>query len=136
MARVFVHNLFALRKQCKPMSFRDSPRERNGILSRKVVWIGCAVIALSIVLYLAGFAPESREEPEDYGGFRSGITYAMNTVIEQKWYGESADTVYTGMETKIREIESVLSLHLSQSEIAAINENAGRSARGGFPAHL
>ena len=125
MARVFVHNLFALRKQCKPMSFRDSPRERNGILSRKVVWIGCAVIALSIVLYLAGFAPESREEPEDYGGFRSGITYAMNTVIEQKWYGESADTVYTGMETKIREIESVLSLHLSQSEIAAINENAG-----------
>ena len=94
-------------------------------MSRKVVWIGCAVIALSIVLYLAGFAPESREEPEDYGGFRSGITYAMNTVIEQKWYGESADTVYTGMETKIREIESVLSLHLSQSEIAAINENAG-----------
>ena len=82
MARVFVHNLFALRKQCKPMSFRDSPRERNGILSRKVVWIGCAVIALSIVLYLAGFAPESREEPEDYGGFRSGITYAMNTVID------------------------------------------------------
>lgn len=94
-------------------------------MSRKVVWIGCAVIALSIVLHLAGFAPESREEPEDYGGFRSGITYAMNTVIEQKWYGESADTVYTGMETKIREIESVLSLHLSQSEIAAINENAG-----------
>ena len=94
-------------------------------MSRKVVWIGCAVIALSIVLYLAGFAPESREESEDYGGFRSGITYAMNTVIEQKWYGESADTVYTGMETKIREIESVLSLHLSQSEIAAINENAG-----------
>lgn len=94
-------------------------------MSRKVVWIGCAVIALSIVLYLAGFAPESREEPEDYGGFRSGITYAMNTVIEQKWYGESADTVYTGMEAKIREIESVLSLHLSQSEIAAINENAG-----------
>ena len=94
-------------------------------MSRKVVWIGCAVIALSIVLYLAGFAPESREEPEDYGGFRSGITYAMNTVIEQKWYGESADTVYTGMETKIREIESVLSLHLSQSEIATINENAG-----------
>ena len=94
-------------------------------MSRKVVWIGCAVIALSIVLYLAGFAPESREEPEDYGGFRSGITYAMNTVIEQKWYGESADTVYTGMETKIREIESVLSLHLSQSEITAINENAG-----------
>lgn len=94
-------------------------------MSRKVVWIGCAVIALSIVLYLAGFAPESREEPEDYGGFRSGITYAMNTVIEQKWYGESADTVYTGMETKIREIESVLSLHLTQSEIAAINENAG-----------
>lgn len=94
-------------------------------MSRKVVWIGCAVIALSIVLYLAGFAPESREEPEDYGGFRSGITYAMNTVIEQKWYGESADTVYTGMETKIREIESALSLHLSQSEIAAINENAG-----------
>ena len=94
-------------------------------MSRKVVWIGCAVIALSIVLYLAGFAPESREEPEDYGGFRSGITYAMNTVIEQKWYGESADTVYTGMETMIREIESVLSLHLSQSEIAAINENAG-----------
>lgn len=94
-------------------------------MSRKVVWIGCAVIALSIVLYLAGFAPESREEPEDYGGFRSGITYAMNTVIEQKWYGESADTVYTGMETKIREIESALSLHQSQSEIAAINENAG-----------
>ena len=94
-------------------------------MSRKVVWIGCAVIALSIVLYLAGFAPESREEPEDYGGFRSGITYAMNTVIEQKWYGKSADTVYTGMETKIREIESALSLHLSQSEIAAINENAG-----------
>lgn len=94
-------------------------------MSRKVVWIGCAVIALSIVLYLAGFAPESREEPEDYGGFRSGVTYAMNTVIEQKWYGESADTVYTGMETKIREIESVLSLHLSQSEIASINENAG-----------
>ena len=94
-------------------------------MSRKVVWIGCAVIALSIVLYLAGFAPESREEPEDYGGFRSGIAYAMNTVIEQKWYGESADTVYTGMETKIREIESVLSLHLSQSEIAAITENAG-----------
>lgn len=94
-------------------------------MSRKVVWIGCAVIALSIVLYLAGFAPESREKPEDYGGFRSGITYAMNTVIEQKWYGESADTVYTGMETKTREIESVLSLHLSQSEIAAINENAG-----------
>lgn len=94
-------------------------------MSRKVVWIGCAVIALSIVLYLAGFAPENREEPEDYGGFRSGITYAMNTVIEQKWYGESADTVYTGMETKTREIESVLSLHLSQSEIAAINENAG-----------
>lgn len=94
-------------------------------MSRKVVWIGCAVIALSIVLYLAGFAPESREEPEDYGGFRSGITYAMNTVIEQKWYGESADTAYTGMETKTREIESVLSLHLSQSEIAAINENAG-----------
>ena len=94
-------------------------------MSRKVVWIGCAVIALSIVLYLAGFAPESREEPEDYGGFRSGITYAMNTVIEQKWYGESADTVYTGMETKIREIESALSLHLSQSEIAAIHENAG-----------
>ena len=94
-------------------------------MSRKIVWIGCAVIALSIVLYLAGFAPESREEPEDYGGFRSGITYAMNTVIEQKWYGESADTAYTGMETKTREIESVLSLHLSQSEIAAINENAG-----------
>ena len=94
-------------------------------MSRKVVWIGCAAIALSIVLYLLGFAPENREEPQDYGGFRSGVTYAMNTVIEQKWYGETADAVYTGMEAQIREIENVLSLHLPQSEIAQINEKAG-----------
>lgn len=82
------------------------PKGEERYFEQKSCLDRCAVIALSIVLYLAGFAPESREEPEDYGGFRSGITYAMNTVIEQKWYGESADTVYTGMETKIREIES------------------------------
>ena len=98
-------------------------------MSRKVVWIGCAVIVLSVVLYMCGIRPGSgtrTEEPEDYGGFRSGITYAMNTVIEQKWYGENADAIYTGVEALIRELEGDLSLHLPNSEIARINEAAGR----------
>lgn len=95
-------------------------------MNRRVVWIGCTAIVLSVLLYLAGCTPGHSDEPEDYGGFRSGITYAMNTVIEQKWYGETADAVYSGMETRIREIEAELSLHLPQSEIAQINAKAGQ----------
>ena len=51
----------------------------------------------------------------------------MNTVIEQKWYGETADAVYSGMETRIREIEAELSLHLPESEHRhSINAKAGQ----------
>ncbi len=96
-------------------------------MNRKVLFGGCAAIFLSIAVFLlqGGAGQKPVEETADYGGFRAGVTYAMNTVVEQKWYGENADSVYAGVEALIRELEGGLSMHLPKSEIMAINQNAG-----------
>ena len=101
-------------------------------MERKITAIGCAIILLCAVLYLA--APAASREGESSssqgsgaqaGEMAAGITYAMNTVIEQRWYGPAADTVCDGSEALIREVEAQLSMHLESSEIAKVNAQAG-----------
>ena len=101
-------------------------------MERKITAIGCAIILLCAALYLA--APAASREGESSssqgsgaqaGEMAAGITYAMNTVIEQRWYGPAADTVCDGSEALIREVEAQLSMHLESSEIAKVNAQAG-----------
>ncbi len=95
-------------------------------MNRKIVLGGCAAILLSAaVFWLRGGNEIPSDTGADYGGFHSGVTYAMNTMVEQKWYGENADAIYDGVEALIREIEADISMHLPASEIAHINDNAG-----------
>ena len=55
----------------------------------------------------------------------SGVSYAMDTVIEQKWYGQQAQAVYSGINLLLQELEQQISMHIASSEIAAVNAGAG-----------
>lgn len=55
----------------------------------------------------------------------SGTSFAMNTVIEQKWFGPAGEAAYEAVSANIHDIESTLSSHIDTSVVARINQNAG-----------
>lgn len=75
--------------------------------------------------YPASSSSSSLEEPPLIAQPYSGVSYAMNTVIEQKWYGPNGQEIYDNIKTAIDDIEAKVSSHVAESEIASINANAG-----------
>jgi len=58
--------------------------------------------------------------------FVSGTTFAMNTFIDQKWFGPKGQKVYDGVVALISEIEQDISMHIAGSEIDQLNQQAGK----------
>ncbi len=55
----------------------------------------------------------------------SGVLFAMDTFVEQTWYGENADTTFDMIAETISDIEISLSMYTEDTEVSRINENAG-----------
>lgn len=81
-----------------------------------------AALLFLVLLLVAGcrMTPSAREEPV------SGVEFAMDTWVEQRWYGPDAQQVYDDIIGRIRALEQKLSLYAEGSEIAALNAAAGR----------
>lgn len=56
----------------------------------------------------------------------SGVQFAMDTFVEQRWYGEQAQQTYDEVLVRIRDLENRLSLYRAESEISALNAAAGK----------
>ena len=55
-----------------------------------------------------------------------GVSFLMNTFVEQKWYGENARTCLDEITARLGELEQQLSLYLEESEVSKINRAAGK----------
>ncbi len=58
--------------------------------------------------------------------FVSGTTFAMNTFIDQKWFGSKGQKTYDRVTAFVTEIEQEISMHISNSDIALLNQKAGK----------
>ncbi len=58
--------------------------------------------------------------------FSESTSYLMNTVVQQKWYGNKAKDTCEEIEEKLKDIENRVSLYIENSEISQINDAAGK----------
>ena len=70
------------------------------------------------LLLLAGCG--GRESPV------TGTSFLMDTIVEYKLYGKNAQAARDAIEAELAGIESRMSMYLPDSEVARLNENAGR----------
>lgn len=93
-----------------------------------VVSVSIAAILLAIVFISSGIAPGDEPDKVTEPAIAAGVTFAMDTVIEQKWYGEHGQETYDETEALLTALENQISLYKAGSEIDRINQNAGVSA--------
>ncbi len=80
-----------------------------------------AIFALAaLLLFGCRMTPARQESPV------SGVEFAMDTWVEQRWYGPGAQQAYDEIIARIRELEEMLSLYVEDSEISALNAAAGK----------
>ena len=56
----------------------------------------------------------------------TGTSFLMDTIVEYKLYGKNAQAARDAIEAELAGIESRMSMYLPDSEVARLNENAGR----------
>lgn len=69
-----------------------------------------------------GCAPK-KEEPS-----AGGVEFIMDTFVEQRWYGENAQSAYDEIVARLKGLEGKISVYDEQSELSLLNRMAGREA--------
>lgn len=81
-----------------------------------------AALLLAFTCFLGACAPKQQEEIPH----KTGMTFALDTVIEQSWYGESGETTYLDIARMLASMDGKLSLYRAGSEIDRLNQAAGK----------
>ena len=81
-----------------------------------------SALLLAVLMLLGGCQTIAGRSAEPV----SGVEFAMNTWVEQRWYGDEAQETYDDIMACLRDLEARLSLYREDSEIAALNASAGR----------
>lgn len=85
-----------------------------------------SALLLAVLMLLGGCQTIAGRSAEPV----SGVEFAMNTWVEQRWYGDEAQETYDDIMACLRDLEARLSLYREDSEIAALNASAGGSLYG------
>lgn len=88
--------------------------KKSGMLLRVAVLLAAV---LSVIVYAGSVRAQEQKVV-------SGTLFAMDTFIEQKWYGPNAQKTYDEVAALIREIESQISQHIAESELGRLNSMA------------
>ena len=81
-----------------------------------------AALLLVFTCFLGACAPKQKEEIPH----KTGMTFALDTVIEQSWYGENGETTYLDIARMLASMDGKLSLYRAGSEIDRLNQAAGK----------
>ena len=81
-----------------------------------------SALLLAVLMLLGGCRAMTGRSAEPV----SGVEFAMNTWVEQRWYGDEAQETYADIMACLRDLEARLSLYREDSEISALNASAGR----------
>jgi len=81
-----------------------------------------SALLLAVLMLLGGCRAMTGRSAEPV----SGVEFAMNTWVEQRWYGDEAQETYDDIMACLRDLEARLSLYREDSEISALNASAGR----------
>lgn len=96
-------------------------------LKRQIAWgLGALLLVAGLGFFLFQRDQIRRQEEAD-GAFVTGTTFAMNTFIEQKWYGPNGQRTMEEVNTLLTALEGELSQHLDSSEIGRLNDQAGKA---------
>lgn len=80
-------------------------------------------VLLAVLIIFSGCQTSVGRPPEPV----VGVEFAMDTWIEQRWYGDGAQETYDEIMECIRDLEERLSLYREGSEIWSLNEAAGKN---------
>ncbi len=89
----------------------------------KITKIGFFVVSLFLLLAACSSETSSAEDTNE----AERVSYQMNTVVLQYWYGENAEIVCDEIEAALSELEEKTSLFIDDSEINEINAAAGEA---------
>ncbi|MEG1848964.1 MAG: FAD:protein FMN transferase [Oscillospiraceae bacterium] len=81
-------------------------------------------VALVFVLALTGCRASNKQLAAEPA---VGVEFVMNTLVEQRWYGEHAQEAYDEIIASLRTLEQKLSLYVETGEIAQLNAAAGKA---------
>lgn len=91
-----------------------------------------SALLLAVLMLLGGCQTIAGRSAEPV----SGVEFAMNTWVEQRWYGDEAQETYDDIMACLRDLEARLSLYREDSEIAALNASARAGACTDFAGYF
>ncbi len=83
------------------------------------------IIAFLLCIILVYFAVNSTSTKQTE---HTQATFAMSTVVTQSVYGKNAQAAASAVEAELANFETLISLYDKNSDIAKINDNAGKNA--------
>ena len=88
------------------------------------------LIAAVLLAGLAGFVARAlaqRRVSESERMVTTGVAFIMDTFVEYEFFGENGPQAKDAVDAALRDIENRMSMYIDDSEIAALNRNAGRA---------
>lgn len=92
--------------------------------------VACLLIAAVLLAGLAGFVARAlaqRRVSESERMVTTGVAFIMDTFVEYEFFGENGPQAKDAVDAALRDIENRMSMYIDDSEIAALNRNAGRA---------
>ena len=101
-----------------------SKREKLG---RTAAGLLIAAVLLAGLAGLAARALAQRRASERERMVTTGVAFIMDTFIEYEFFGENGPQAKDAVDAALRDIENRMSMYIDNSEIAALNQNAGKA---------
>lgn len=80
---------------------------------------------IAVLLAIAGILSSCSMSSKETTPSKTGITFALDTVVEQTWYGEQGEETYLDVVKHLSEMEGKLSLYKAGGELDRLNQAAG-----------
>lgn len=85
-------------------------------------FIRAVALALCCAMLLLGCVPKKEAASVD------GVEFIMDTFVQQRWYGENAQSAYDEITARFKELEGKISVYDQDSELSLLNRSAGKEA--------